>query len=68
MSAHHSQGFYFGPCHSPTTHTSLTHLEDLPDTPLLGVVVDAVLDSQIRASLTATKTGNAFLRTAHRRG
>ena len=65
MSAHHSQGFYFGPCHSPTTHTSLTHLEDLPDTPL-GVVV--VLDSQIRASLTATKTGNAFLRTAHRRG
>ena len=67
MSADHSQDFYFDLC-SPTTRTRLARLENLPETPLPGVVVDAVLNSQIRASLTATRTGNAFLRTARRRG
>jgi hypothetical protein len=42
--------------------TRLAHSKGLSNTPLLDEVVDAILDSHIRASHTATRTGDAFLK------
>lgn len=44
----------------------LAHPEGLPNTPLLDEVVDALLDSHVRASHTATRPRDTFLAAAPR--
>jgi len=58
-----SQDLYIGSC-LPTKFTSLAHAEGIPNTPILVAFVDTILNSHIRAPLTAAGTGNAFLETA----
>jgi len=63
MLARRPQDFRIGSC-SPTTRTRLAHLEGPPNTPLLDVTVDTILDSHFRAPDTAGSAGDTFLRTA----